>query len=184
LSNIVRTLKDRDAKGIERPPTVPQPPLRDEVETLVAKAKQQPLSTEEGLSARIAANREALRRVAAAGGAEWAADASRAVEADLGQTLIMKLFHDYSRAVRARDTSAVLAVFPAYKGRAMLEDARAIEFDLKNLTVESDLGGATATQSMRILPSAGSWQGPYVYKFRFTLRRQGEHFVIVDQKLL
>jgi hypothetical protein len=197
LTDVARKLEDRpgktsgDMKSSEKPPplppsqpTLPQPMLRDEVESLAAKARQQPLSTEEGLLARIAANRDALRRIAAAGGAAWTSDASRAAEADLDRTLIAKLFYDFSRAVRARDLPAVFAAFPAYKGRGTLEDARAVEFELRDLAVESDLGGATATQSLRILPSAGSWKGPFIDKFRFTLRRQSDHFVIVEQKLL
>ena len=165
------------------PPSAPAPDVRSEVTTLLDGARKESLGTEAGLRARIEADRKALDLLDAATG-DWVAGARRAAQTDLDGTLVVKLFLDFRRGMIARDLAAVRAVYPSYPGAAMLEDAREIEFDLSGLDVEASLEGATATQTLKVLPRAGSWQGPFVARYRFAVARRGGGFVIAGQKPL
>jgi hypothetical protein len=169
-----------EPKPEAKPEEIPAPKgvdaakTRESVEQLQGEASRQALTSASGAAGRAALARQALDALSQAGGQDWARSKRSELQVDLDTALVWTLFYKFQTALVAKDTAAILALYPKYPSAKGIAELRAFKYNFEIL----DLSLAAKTVSVRESTHShhypNYWDPPHTAVLKYTLEQRGD----------
>jgi serine/threonine protein kinase len=162
------------------PPRTPPVASRQDVDAVFDEARRQHLSSPAGVAARIALDRQGLEKLARSGEQDWTPAKTAEIQSDLDASLVWRLFHTFRDALVARNTEAILELYPRYPSAKAIAELRDFQysFDIVDLNVAAKT--ASVRETTRGHQKPDFWEAPRTATRKYLLDRRadGSWFIV------